>query len=58
MESNELLKAVYRHVASIKKPFDQRETIEDIRYLLNLIEDGCFTWVEIKEKLHVKHPWG
>lgn len=56
MERPELLREVYNHVASIRKPFERRDTIEDIRYLLRMVEDGCLTWKEIKEHLQEGCP--
>lgn len=49
--SAELLKTIYDYLIGIRKPFDQRDRIEEIRYLLNQVEDGCLSWEEIKENL-------
>lgn len=50
MKQEELLKQVYDYLDSIKKPFDQREEIDTLRWVINMIEDGL-TWEVIKDHL-------
>ncbi len=46
----ELLEKIYKYLNGIKKPFDQRDRIEYIRLVVNMIEDGL-TWTQIKKEI-------
>jgi len=50
MKLEELLKQIYDHLDSIRKPFEKAEKAMTIRYLIEMIEDGL-TWAEIKDHL-------
>lgn len=46
MKRIEFLKAVFDFLDSFSKPFDKREEIEILRWVIGMIED-CLTWEEI-----------
>jgi hypothetical protein len=50
MEQEEFLKLLYDYLDSIRKPFDKREEIETLRWVIDMVEDG-FSLKMIKEEL-------
>jgi len=50
MTITELSREIYNHVNTIRKPFDQAEVTQTLRWVIEMIEDGL-KWKEIKEHL-------
>lgn len=50
MKIQELSKQIYDYLYAIKKPFNQRDAITALRWVIDMIEDGL-TWEEIKQHL-------
>jgi len=50
MKIQDLSKQIYDYLQAIKKPFNQRDAIATLRWLIDLIEDGL-TWEEVKQHL-------
>jgi len=51
MQEAELLRTIYDYLDGIRKPFEKAEKAMTIRYLIEMVEDGCLTWAEIKDHL-------
>ncbi|GAI26474.1 unnamed protein product [marine sediment metagenome] len=50
MNRIDFMKKTFDYLDSIKKPFDKREEIETLRWVVEMIED-YLTWKDIKDHL-------
>ena len=50
MTITELSREIYNHVNTIRKPFDQAEASQTLRWVIEMIEDGL-NWQTIREHL-------
>ena len=50
MKIKELSREIYNTINTIKKPFDQREAVETLQWVIRMVEDGL-DWQTIRQHL-------